>query len=962
MQTQSINATTNTVAPQQNDATELFKAVSLICPIPNGPTSDVITVVIDEKHTLGKQFSVGEDGAISKTSAVSVSRGIACQYHVPDHGTLENVLRAVSENPNAAIINAGFSPAAIGETFVFLSKKSLVGLGLEDDAVTTDGGMTAFARLKVHATPSTWQLLDRDEDHMTPTWAKAQSFEQWRISLDKILPGVMNVKMLRAHSSSARVLNADGAPVGGGNGHVWIKIADATDAERTRAAIIARALENDLAWTKPRMSKTTGQECGRGIATIIDASVWTVGRLIFVGRPTCTDNLSVAPQQFDVINGVADVLDTSQAVINEFKTVRASVKHGVRVQINQTKSATGAVTGYTVSEANLTLETELELEDGSLTTVRAALARYNGKIRCQAPFRASTSMAAFMAIDESGAPFVFDSGTNTKHVLAKPIRKTDKDRDQLIRDVKSRLSKLIGADSADVVLDEDALCAAWESTFFSPASSKVAILNNNDELVELTASDAMEFGFRRRFGSVFNWGFLYAAIRERSLKPEAEADLFEDLEKITYGPMLELLKLSKQAKSLSVSVDIFATRGSMRVSDGIATIALPHRAFAPEQPAEQQLVDTVVADYIEHFPEFQSFLDLVLHARFASDRRHAFVWLHSASSWGKGFLTAMFAKLGLVVEVSTKEIDKALEGGPVGLSMNDTLRAWILFVDEFKAASSELKLLNTQVTLSPKNQLRCTVPLYTKLFASAENVRSLVADGVEAQFNNRFAYLAPSTNEQKIEDRQLFKDIGKLTYINAMVTYVATYLNVGVERMRALGHIAASKAADEYLATYQAAHRLQDTFGNLDDAVEDVVSEIQNCLFEYGLWMFSGDRTIPLPDVVQGIGSQLIATLKRTAVVGWVSGGDNSKKRRYAVVLGDGEKFVKSYLALSGDRSTVGKMQYKTDVIAASLHMRPDPYTSKVRVYNARENGVMICDKRGIVIFVEHPHFQQSTY
>ena len=99
MQTQSINATTNTVAPQQNDATELFKAISLICPIPNGPTSDVITVVIDEKHTLGKQFSVGEDGAISKTSAVSVSRGIACQYHVPDHGTLENVLALSVRTP-----------------------------------------------------------------------------------------------------------------------------------------------------------------------------------------------------------------------------------------------------------------------------------------------------------------------------------------------------------------------------------------------------------------------------------------------------------------------------------------------------------------------------------------------------------------------------------------------------------------------------------------------------------------------------------------------------------------------------------------------------------------------------------------------------------------------------------------------------------------------------------------------
>ena len=167
-----------------------------------------------------------------------------------------------------------------------------------------------------------------------------------------------------------------------------------------------------------------------------------------------------------------------------------------------------------------------------------------------------------------------------------------------------------------------------------------------------------------------------------------------------------------------------------------------------------------------------------------------------------------------------------------------------------------------------------------------------------------------------------------------------------------MGAIAASKSADEYLATYQATHRLQDTFGNLDDAVDDVVSEIQNCLVQYALWRHSNDRNLPLPDVVQGIGPQLLATLRRTAVVGYVSGGDGSRQRRYALVLGEGEKFVKSYLALSGDRSTVGKMQYKTDVIAAGLHERPDPYTSKVRVYDARDNGGQLCYKRGIVVFV----------
>jgi len=933
----------------QENCNDIFAQLDNIFPVTDRDTSDIITVVIDGINNLGKDFKLLAGGAISKKSAVSVARGLACQYCVPDHAALEAMLRIVSESTSAAIINAGWKHAAIGERFVFISSKILAGMDLEPEAITTENGLKSFARLKSHAKPSTWQLLDRDEDNFTPEWAVKQSFNVWLQSLNTILPGVADVKMLRALSSSARVLNADGSAVGGGNGHVWVKVKEAADAERARAAIQARALEHDLAWTKPRMSRSTGLVCGKGFATIIDPSVWTTGRLVFVGRPTCSDGLTITPQQFEHIDGKNDVLDTSKAIISALKVFRASARHGVKLRLTRESA------GYRSVMNNLSLDTDIELPDGSIKTVRDLMINFTGKIRCQAPFRASSSLAAFMSLDDNGNPFVFDSGTETTHVLEKPAtsRKNDHDRERLINEIESRLGTMIGEDNVEAVFDDEVLRSAWDSTFCLPTNGKFAILNRNDELIELTVKDFKEFAFRRSFGRVFRTDFLNAAILEKNLSEDEETSLREYLAELEQGPFIELIKLLKQAKSLNIEVDIFAKRGTMSVADSDATISLPHRRLVAKTDFGPLIIKQVVTDYSQHFPEFHDFLSLVLHARFATDRRHAFVWLHSPSSWGKGFLLSIFAQLGLVVEVSAAEIEKAMAGGPVGLSMTDTLRAWILFVDEFKSASSELKLLNTQISISPKNQLRCSVPLYTKLFASAESVRSLVGDGVEAQFNNRFAYLSPSTRDHKIDGRQVFKDVGKATYLGALVSYVAYYLNDGVNRLCAMGAIEASKVADDFVEAYQASRRLQTTFGNLDDAVDEMVAEIRICLAEYAKWTDAGRVMADTPDVVQGIGQQLLATIKRTAIIGYVSEGGNSKQRKKAVVLGEPVQFIKSYVALSGDRSTVGKMQYKADIIAAKLHMRQEAYSGRVRVYNAVGNhGVLLADKRGVVVFI----------
>lgn len=257
-------------------------------------TSDVITVIRDPNNPLGKRYSYDKaTGTVIKDSAVSVSCGIAVQHHVPDVETLRDVLQAVSDDSHAAIINAGFPWVEIGKEFLVLSELRFSAIGVDRSSpeqtwpVELEFNGTnypALGRFKEHTTATSWVLLDRDIDAHTPERFARMSYDEWLATVDLLLPGILNCSRLHAQSSSARVY-FDDQPQGGGNGHTWVKIANPDDLERMRKTIPARALELGLAWNKPKYSRSTGEIVGNSIATIIDWSVFTPGRLVFVGKP-----------------------------------------------------------------------------------------------------------------------------------------------------------------------------------------------------------------------------------------------------------------------------------------------------------------------------------------------------------------------------------------------------------------------------------------------------------------------------------------------------------------------------------------------------------------------------------------------------------------------------------------------------------------------------------------------------
>ncbi|MGE0155441.1 MAG: phage/plasmid primase, P4 family [Geobacter sp.] len=383
-----------------------------------------ITTVHDPNHLLGKRFSLNSDGTISKQAAVNLSFGIAVTHRVKTCAELAKLLQAVGNDPSAAIINAGFAGIEVGEEFLVLSEREIeerTSIPRTDrehqkgiHLVTHLGkNYKAVGRFKENVLPSCWQYLDRDVDQHTPEQWRELSVDVWKAQMAEIVPGLADVSCLVVGSTSARVL-LDGQSVGGGNGHLWLQVADPADVERFRIALLVRAAEAGLTWLKPRYSRQEhGKIIGQSLTTIFDPSVLTPGRLTFYGRPVVSHGLAVQSLSITVLSGTLDRIDTAHVPLPDQKSIRSiTQKAGALLDVTQKGN------GLRITASDLTLDTELETADELLTVRQYVQHGRSDKVRCQTPFRASTSMAAFLSIGSENKPFVYDVGTSTTHWLS----------------------------------------------------------------------------------------------------------------------------------------------------------------------------------------------------------------------------------------------------------------------------------------------------------------------------------------------------------------------------------------------------------------------------------------------------------------------------------------------------------------------------------------------------------------
>ncbi|HRF13118.1 MAG TPA: phage/plasmid primase, P4 family [Candidatus Accumulibacter phosphatis] len=459
-------------------------------------TSDIITVVRDPRNPLGKRFTRNPDGTLSKQPSVNMSCGLAVMRRVETREDLAELLSSVGDDPHAAIINAVFDGIDVGEEFLILSARELeehLGIPMADrekqkgvHQITYKGKQyKATGRFKENVRPSCWQLLDRDIDVHTPPQFANLSFEDWFLAVGKILPGLDKTSYVKTESTSARVV-CDGAPVGGGNGHVWIKMANREDVERIRTALIICAAQAGLAWKKPKFSKQEeGRVVGNSLATLIDPSVWTPGRLIFCGQPCVGEGLTIVPVTAVVHHGECDALVTESIVLPDAKVIRAITrKAGVEMSVTTDSD------GSRIATNDLTLATEIETKDHGILSVRGMIERgFTGKQRCQTPFRESNSYAAFYSVNAAGKPFVYDVGTTTTHWL-----NDFEAEDAKLIQAKTSVEKLLQEVKEDgaVVLEEGAVAALAAIKQASPSEyqRKRAALKQANRQVSVTALDS----------------------------------------------------------------------------------------------------------------------------------------------------------------------------------------------------------------------------------------------------------------------------------------------------------------------------------------------------------------------------------------------------------------------------------------------------------------------------------------
>lgn len=362
-----------------------------------------------------------------------------------------------------------------------------------------------------------------------------------------------------------------------------------------------------------------------------------------------------------------------------------------------------------------------------------------------------------------------------------------------------------------------------EGAFWSGAKSKLFLLNEAETLIQFGASEAWKF-LCKRFGSPIDVDEIIAQWETDATGGEGElgqrdkGEARKAINAATIDPVIDHLKYHNQRDAIAWQVDMFGDRARLELQEDIARIVLTHHPV----PMGGAYTPALVADYKAHFPELDSVIEFVVASRFALDRKKSFLWMLADSDWGKGFFLGVLESLGLVVQMSVKEIEAVFEGKPAGKSPSDFKRAMILAVDEFKVVKSELKQLQSEIPLAPKYQLTSRVEVFTKLFLSAENVGSLVGEhGVEDQFANRMSMI---TGRGSILSRQAYEaDRGR--YFRSCKTYVAQEINRLVEAYRAEGREGAERRADKFLTEFITRHGLGQHFTRLSESIEEIAGE-----------------------------------------------------------------------------------------------------------------------------------------
>lgn len=375
-------------------------------------------------------------------------------------------------------------------------------------------------------------------------------------------------------------------------------------------------------------------------------------------------------------------------------------------------------------------------------------------------------------------------------------------------------------------------------SFWSGTKSKLFILTDDNTLNMFVEKDMFRIA-EKYFGTLIDNAELdfYATVAVETMASGTASDVVKTLSAVAHSVLVDYLKMKNQRDRLRSKVDMFATRPRMEwSSDSVTNVFVWNKVPALGAP-DQNIVD----DYMKHFPMFDPLIQQIVAARFASDRKNAFTWLRADSDWGKGVFTSALKDLGLLVELSVAETEKAFEGAPMSKDAQLFTHAFVVCFNEFKMVKSELKQIENELPISPKNQLMQIVDIYHKLFTSAESVDSLVGEaGVEDQFANRFSYI---DGRGSIAQRSVFVTEGKYRYFMSVKQHMAMRVNELVNEYIQLGEDTARIEADKFLDKFHSQYGIGQTFERISQNLPMIVQSFKEWVVKAHAAPFNGGET-----------------------------------------------------------------------------------------------------------------------
>lgn len=445
---------------------------------------------------------------------------------------------------------------------------------------------------------------------------------------------------------------------------------------------------------------------------------------------------------------------------------------------------------------------------------------------------------------------------------------------------------------------------------------------------------------KQEFGDFLDMSMVLARADEQELAETKKKEFLRNVISAAHVAFWSVVTRHKVVHDLQMQVDMFAEEMTPHMHRNAAVITLPWRGL---MCMEGDVADAaVVADYKAHNPHFDDIIEFVVMSRFASNRKLSYMWMQGDSDFGKGFLFApsgVFGGLGLVASVSVREIEKALEGSPVGISRSSLVDAWVLWIDEFKGVKSEIKELDNTISASPKNQLKFTTPLYVKMFTSAEDVASLTGEaGVEDQFARRFSYIR---GNGQLSARALHKR-GSRHYTGAVRVYASSRINELVAELQSLGPVGAGDKAEEWLREYHDRAGITRSFNSLDDAVAMEAAELRDLFQRVTDYMWKNDT--PNRAVMQRVFNVDEGVLK-ALFDNFERGFVQCKK---ACIIRKPYKIVSLWLESRYDRSEVAKMGWKKRQIVDLVD--PENGYSNVRFTDEKNRSKVV---KSLVTFFE---------